>query len=135
MSTQIHPFDPLQAHEIGTVRSVVKEALQGVDIRFKAIEIQEPPKADVFPYIEAAAGKDAVKAIQYPFYVSSALCIFSAFLAFFFLPEVGQDTVEYEDSKYREYLQHHGWDTRQLDGSHVNLIQNEHMVEAGKPSY
>jgi len=67
----------------------------------------------VFPYIEAAGGNDVTSA-QYPFYVSSSLCIFSAALAVFCLPSIGQDTITYEDLRFREYLESKGWDTRQL---------------------
>ncbi|KAG4032803.1 hypothetical protein MFRU_006g02670 [Monilinia fructicola] len=67
----------------------------------------------VFPYIEAAGGKGNASA-QYPFYVSSSLCILSALLALFCLPHVGQDTITTEDLRFREYLQSKGWDTNQL---------------------
>ncbi|KAJ8122232.1 hypothetical protein ONZ43_g1523 [Nemania bipapillata] len=69
----------------------------------------------VFPYIEAAGGTDKDTAYyQYPFYVSSSLCILAAALAFFFLPHIGQDTITHEDEKFREYLTANGWDVRQL---------------------
>ena len=35
--------------------------------------------------------------LQVPFYVSSALCLFSAFLTIFFVPPVGQDAINKED--------------------------------------
>jgi hypothetical protein len=68
----------------------------------------------IFPYIEAAGGDNAIATAQYPFYVSSALCIFSAFLALFCLPHIGQDTITTEDAKFRVYLESKGWDTNQL---------------------
>jgi MFS family permease len=67
----------------------------------------------VFPYIEAAGG-DGDASAQYPFYVSSSLCIFSAFLAVFCLPHIGQDTITTEDIKFRAYLEGKGWDVNQL---------------------
>ncbi|TAQ83033.1 hypothetical protein B7494_g8643 [Chlorociboria aeruginascens] len=67
----------------------------------------------VFPRIEAAGHNDTTSA-QYPFYVSSSLCILSAALALFCLPHVGQDTITLEDIKFRAYLERKGWDTRQL---------------------
>jgi MFS family permease len=79
----------------------------------------------VFPYIEAAGGSNTVASAQYPFYVSSALCIFSAFLALFCLPHIGQDTITTEDIKFREYLESRGWDTRQL-----GMLKGEN-VESG----
>lgn len=64
----------------------------------------------IFPYIINAAGDDTVKQGQYPFYVSSALCIFSALIAFL-LPNITQDTITEEDVKFREYLERNGYDT------------------------
>jgi len=68
----------------------------------------------VYPYIAAAGGDDATASAQYPFYVSSSLCVLSAALAFFFLPNVNQDTIQEEDRRFRAYLERNGWDTRQL---------------------
>lgn len=67
----------------------------------------------VFPYIEAA-GKNDTASAQYPFYVSSSLCLLSAALVLLFIPHIGQDTVQAEDARFRAYLDAHGWDTRQL---------------------
>ncbi|ESZ92439.1 putative metabolite transport protein [Sclerotinia borealis F-4128] len=78
----------------------------------------------VFPYIEAAGGKGSASA-QYPFYVSSSLCILSAFLALFCLPHIGQDTITSEDLKFREYLESKGWDTNQL-----GLRKGENLEDA-----
>ena len=70
----------------------------------------------LFPIIQANApgGTDSVRGGQDPFFVSSSLCIFSAMLAFFLLPHIGQDTITSEDLKFRAYLEGHGWDTRQM---------------------
>jgi MFS family permease len=68
----------------------------------------------IFPYIEGAGGSNSTATAQYPFYVSSSLCLLSAFLALFCLPHIGQDTITTEDIKFREYLERKGWDTRQL---------------------
>lgn len=65
----------------------------------------------VFPLIQDAAGDDMVKAGQYPFYVSSSLCILSGLVAFFLLPHIGQDTIAEEDIKFRAYLESKGFDT------------------------
>jgi MFS family permease len=67
----------------------------------------------VFPHIQAAGGNETQSA-QYPFFVSSSLCLLSALIVFFFIPHVGQDTITLEDRKFREYLQKQGWDTAQL---------------------
>ncbi|KAL0938546.1 major facilitator superfamily transporter [Colletotrichum truncatum] len=68
----------------------------------------------VFPYIQAAAGDDAVASAQYPFWVSSSLCVLSAILAIFCLPHIGQDTIAIEDARFRAFLEENGYDTRQL---------------------
>jgi MFS family permease len=78
----------------------------------------------IFPYIEKAGGEGDGSA-QYPFYVSSALCIFSGFLALFCLPHIGQDTITEEDIKFRAYLESKGWDVNQL-----GLLKGE-SVESG----
>jgi hypothetical protein len=72
--------------------------------------------AYVFPYIQAAGNKTggAHAGAQFPFYVSSGLCVLSALLSWFFLPEVGQDTIAREDARFRTFLEANGWDTRQL---------------------
>ncbi|PYI17390.1 MFS general substrate transporter [Aspergillus japonicus CBS 114.51] len=64
----------------------------------------------VFPIIVKNAPTAARKG-QDPFYVSSALCIFSAFLAYFCLPNISQDTITHEDVRFREYLESKGYDT------------------------
>ena len=70
----------------------------------------------LFPIIQdnAPGGAKSVRGGQDPFFVSSSLCIFSAFLAFFLLPHIGQDTITSEDLKFRAYLEAHGWDTTQM---------------------
>lgn len=79
----------------------------------------------IFPYIQKAGGSDSVASAQYPFYVSSSLCIFSAILALAFLPQINQDTITKEDLRWRVYLESQGWDTRQL-----GMLKGESM-EAG----
>lgn len=81
----------------------------------------------VYPYIEKAGGSDTNASAQYPFYVSSSLCVVSAALAFFFLPNVGQDTIAQEDIRFREFLEINGWDTRQLGlrkGEGIDIVEN-----------
>lgn len=68
---------------------------------------------------------DIVKAGQYPFFVSSALCILSAFIAFFLLPNIGQDTIDEEDQKFRAYLAEHGYDISQMG---VQQESADHIV-------
>lgn len=82
----------------------------------------------VFPYIIEAGG-NATQSAQYPFWVASSLCIFSAGIAYF-IPVVGQDTIQQEDADFRAYLESQGWDTRQLgqekEGSLESVGQVEH---------
>ncbi|ANB15594.1 Git1p [Sugiyamaella lignohabitans] len=49
-----------------------------------------------------------------PFYISSSLCIFSAFLALFCLPALTQDSIQEEDIRFREYLSASGFDMSRL---------------------
>ncbi|PWY67639.1 MFS general substrate transporter [Aspergillus sclerotioniger CBS 115572] len=65
----------------------------------------------VFPVIVDDAGSNVAHQGQYPFYVSSSLCIFSAFLAYFGLPKINQDTITHEDARFRDYLESQGYDT------------------------
>lgn len=82
----------------------------------------------VFPYIQKAGGTDSVKSAQYPFYVASSLCVLSAIVALVFLPHVGQDTIQLEDVRFREYLEANGWDTSQLGMDGPKAQQSEHAV-------
>ncbi|MCJ1312540.1 hypothetical protein MMC25_006214 [Agyrium rufum] len=70
----------------------------------------------LFPIIQrnAPGGASSNAAGQYPFYVASSLCLFSAFLAFFFLPHIGQDTITSEDIKFRAYLAKNGFDVSKM---------------------
>ena len=80
----------------------------------------------VFPIIEAdGGGSDTVKGGQYPFYVASALCFFSACIVWL-LPRIGQDTIEKEDREFREYLARNGFD--------VTRIGNEEWQEKRRAS-
>ncbi|AEO59039.1 hypothetical protein MYCTH_2111282 [Thermothelomyces thermophilus ATCC 42464] len=88
----------------------------------------------VFPYIVAAGGDSETLSAQYPFWVSSSLCVLSAFLVLVGLPQIGQDTIAEEDRKFRAFLEQHGYDTRQLglrkgesieSGSGVEVVESE----------
>ncbi|KAI0436773.1 putative MFS phospholipid transporter [Xylaria telfairii] len=83
----------------------------------------------VFPYIQKAGGSSSNAAYyQYPFFVSSSLCILAAAIAFFGLPNVGQDTITLEDERFREYLTANGWDIRQLGlkaGESIDTLPRE----------
>lgn len=79
----------------------------------------------VFPTIIART--DGVKA---PFFISSSLCVLSAFLALFFLPSVGQDAIYKEDEAFLSYLESNGFDLSQLgDDSERAASVDEKVVE------
>ena len=80
----------------------------------------------VFPYIIAAGGDNEVASAQYPFWVSSSLCILSAAICFFFIPNIDQDTITLEDQRFREYLTSQGYDTANLGLGKADAEQVEY---------
>ncbi|CAI6331666.1 unnamed protein product [Periconia digitata] len=60
--------------------------------------------------IQTAAGDDAIAAGRNPFFVASALAFVAAGLVLL-LPHIGQDTIDAEDVRFREFLEAEGWDT------------------------
>lgn len=42
------------------------------------------------------------------------MCIVSALLAFFCLPEIGQDTIDAEDARFKTYLVENGYDVQRM---------------------
>ena len=77
------------------------------------------------------ATTDPVKAGQYPVFISSALCIVSALLAIFFLPHIGQDTIDSEDMRFRAYLEKNGYDVGQM-GVHTDSAENIARQSSGE---
>lgn len=63
----------------------------------------------VFPVIQKQAPNE-VRAGQDPFFLASSMCIASGLITFFFLPEIGQDTITHEDARFRAYLIEQGFD-------------------------
>jgi len=78
----------------------------------------------VFPVIQDNAPNPTRRG-QDPFFVASALAIFSGVVALTMLPEIGQDTIEEEDIKFRAYLEAHGYDTSTM-GVHSLLAPPSH---------
>lgn len=69
----------------------------------------------VFPIIiKNAGGSTTISGNQAPYYVSSALCMLSAFLTLFLLPSLSQDAMNEEDERFRNYLTKNGFDVSQL---------------------
>ncbi|KAI9924111.1 hypothetical protein MW887_007351 [Aspergillus wentii] len=52
-STTLHPFDPITPGEIQLAVRILEAAFPGVPLRQKRIDVQEPIKSEVVPYIEA----------------------------------------------------------------------------------
>jgi len=77
---------------------------------------------------------DPVKAGQYPFFISSAMCFLSAALALFLLPHIGQDTIDKEDILFREYLIKNGYDVALMGvgESTENIVENAVQRESSQ---
>lgn len=51
---ELHPLAPLTADEITTAAAIVRGVWpEKTDLHFKVITLQEPPKSEVVPYLEA----------------------------------------------------------------------------------
>lgn len=48
-----HPFDPITPDEIKLAVHILEATFPGVPLRYKRIDINEPIKKDVLPYVEA----------------------------------------------------------------------------------
>ncbi|KAL4905593.1 hypothetical protein BDW74DRAFT_185119 [Aspergillus multicolor] len=51
--TNLHTFDPVTPGEITLATKILSSAFPNVPLRYKKIDLQEPIKAEVIPYIEA----------------------------------------------------------------------------------
>lgn len=51
--TALHPFDPITPGEIQLAVKILEAAFPGVSLRYKKIDVNEPLKREVVPYIEA----------------------------------------------------------------------------------
>lgn len=68
-----------------------------------------------FPYIiNRFGGPQTTRGNQGPFWISSSLCMLSAFISLFLLPSLTQDSVTDEDIRFRDYLERNGFDTSLL---------------------
>ncbi|KAI5949102.1 hypothetical protein KGF57_004932 [Candida theae] len=83
----------------------------------------------VFPAIQKHYAYDENLTLQVPFYVSSALCLFSALLAIFFVPPVGQDAIDREDKLFLEYLRDNGFDRFDMLGDSGIVTTDEHSTD------
>ncbi|EER45636.1 copper amine oxidase [Histoplasma capsulatum H143] len=48
-----HPFDPIRPNEVSLAAEILQASFPDVPLRFKVIDVQEPIKRDVVPYLEA----------------------------------------------------------------------------------
>lgn len=84
----------------------------------------------IFPIIiKNYGGTGSDQGIRAAFYVSSALCVFSAVLVLFFCPSVGQDAINSEDKIFVEYLQANGYDISQMGNGTVQVDMESSSVE------
>jgi len=61
----VHPFAPLSENELLNAGSLIRaEWPASTDLQFKVITLEEPPKAEVFPYLEAEHTGNAVPSID-----------------------------------------------------------------------
>ncbi|KAJ5256369.1 hypothetical protein N7497_004774 [Penicillium chrysogenum] len=67
----------------------------------------------VIPIIQKNAPNET-RAGQDPFFVSSSLCLLAAFMAIFMMPQINQDTITFEDARFRDYLEANGYDTTEM---------------------
>ncbi|OVF08985.1 putative metabolite transport protein [Clavispora lusitaniae] len=78
----------------------------------------------IFPIILRKYKGD--KGIQTAFYISSALCLFSAILTVFFVPSVDQEAINKEDVAYVNYLKSHGFDISNMgNGTVSEYVESE----------
>lgn len=84
--TAHHPFAPLTAAEISTTTDLIASVWPAkVDLRFKTITLDEPPKSQMVPYLEAEHSGSSLPFVARKSFVSyyirntvSLLCITSA---------------------------------------------------------
>jgi MFS family permease len=83
--------------------------------------------------IQKAAGADENAAGRNPFFVASSLAFLAAGLVLL-LPHIGQDTIDQEDVKFREYLTANGYDTSKmgLESASVTSSEGGGMTESSK---
>ena len=124
---ELGPGDNIGLIASKTCATAVRGKYYGIAAAFGKVGAFIGSKTLIILYNHYYAQAEKVKAGQYPFLISSALCIFSAALALFLLPHIGQDTIEEEDARFRVYLESHGYDVRTLGLYHGE--STERIVE------
>ena len=74
--------------------------------------------------LQKAAGDDKIAAGRNPFFVASTLAFLAAGLVLL-LPHIGQDTIDQEDVKFREYLLANGYDTSKMGLQSTSTISSD----------
>ena len=63
--TATHPLAPLSGDEIKAASAIIQSAWpQGTNLHFKAVTLEEPPKAEVVPYLDAEHSGAPLPAIR-----------------------------------------------------------------------
>lgn len=75
-----------------------------------------------------AGGADTTNGMRAPFWVATALCLFSCFIGFFMLPDLDPDAIIDEDRKFHEYLEQSGYDMSSL-GMHSDKSSDVEYTE------
>jgi hypothetical protein len=81
--------------------------------------------------IQKAAGDDEIAAGRNPFFVASSLAFLAAGLVLL-LPHIGQDTIDQEDVKFREYLAANGFDTTKMGLESVSVVSDGEREVVGE---
>ncbi|CED82334.1 Inorganic phosphate transporter [Phaffia rhodozyma] len=63
------------------------------------------------PIIADLGGSGTYAGATGPFYIASALAIFSAGITYFFIPNIDADYMERDNIEFKAYLEANGWDT------------------------
>ena len=111
---ELGPGDNIGLIASKTCATAVRGKYYGIAAAFGKVGAFIGSKTLIILYNKFVERGENIKAGQYPFFIASALCIFSAALSLFLLPHIGQDTIEEEDAKFRVYLESHGYDVRTL---------------------
>ncbi|KAF2848644.1 MFS general substrate transporter [Plenodomus tracheiphilus IPT5] len=79
--------------------------------------------------LQKAAGDDEIAAGRNPFFVASSLAFLAAGLVLL-LPHIGQDTIDQEDVRFREYLTANGYDTSSMGLKGANAPSSDNEADA-----
>lgn len=83
--------------------------------------------------LQKAAGDDEIAAGRNPFFVASSLAFLAAGLVLL-LPHIGQDTIDQEDIKFREYLMANGYDTSKMGLESISGVGSDTEIVNGHES-